>query len=105
MKTIALINGALGGDAGNTYAFLKPLLSQLRTRARVIEIHLEADRRPIDEIEPLLLESDGFVFATGAYWDSWGSPLQAFLENATRYEGGPVWLGKPPAVVVTTLAV
>ena len=41
----------------------------------------------------VLAEADGFVFATGTYWDSWGSPLQKFLEETTAFEGTSVWLG------------
>ncbi len=45
--------------------------------------------------------ADGFVFTTGTYWDSWGSPLQIFLENLTPSEGSAHWLGKPALCLVT----
>lgn len=99
--TITLINGSLGGADGNTAAVLTSMLDRLRLDARVETLHLATDRRTPDEIEGLLTASDGFVFATGTYWDSWGSPLQVFLEQVTRLEAGPAWLGKPAAVVVT----
>ncbi len=98
---ITLIDGSLGGAGGNTAAVIAPLLEALRARAAVETLHLAADARPLAALEPLLAASDGFVFATGTYWDSWGSPLQAFLERATGLEASPVWLGKPAAVVVT----
>ena len=47
-----------------------------------------------------LEKSQGFVFVTGTYWDSWGSPLQKFLENVTDLEGSPAFLGKPAIVMV-----
>jgi chromate reductase len=107
MKTspITVINGSLGGAEGNTGAVLRPLLSCLRARAEVVEIHLAEDARSIGDLTPILAESRGFVFATGTYWDSWGSPLQAFFEQATGLEGSDVWLGKPAACVVTMHAV
>jgi multimeric flavodoxin WrbA len=98
---ITLVDGSLGGAGGNTAAVLAPLIEALRAQADVEAIHLATDPRPLDAVEALLRASDGFVFATGTYWDSWGSPLQAFLERATGLEAGPAWLGKPAAVVVT----
>jgi chromate reductase len=52
-------------------------------------------------LEPALCAADALVFATGTHWDSWSSPLQKFLEDATPAEAGPLWLGKPAAVLVT----
>jgi chromate reductase len=98
---ILLLNGGLGGAAGNTAAVLRPLLTALAPRAEVECVHLATDARGLDALEPLLEAARGFVFSTGTYWDSWGSPLQAFLERATRLEGSDAWLGKPAAVVVT----
>ena len=46
-------------------------------------------------------ETDGLVFGTGTYWDSWSHYLQRFLEEATATEGTATWLGKPTAVFVT----
>lgn len=101
LPTITLVNGSLGGASGNTAALMEPMLHRLRREARVEELHLATDTRSIGELAPLLERSDGFLFATGTYWDSWGSPLQRFLEASTPLEAGPVWLGKPAAVVVT----
>lgn len=36
---------------------------------------------------------------TGTYWDSWGSPLQKFLEDFTDYEVRESILGKPAGVI------
>ena len=99
-KTITIINGSLGGEAGNTARVLAPLRAHLQRSARVEELTLAAAPRRQD-YEALLGASDGFVFATGTYWDSWGSPLQRFLEEATHLEGTAAWVGKPAAVVVT----
>lgn len=98
---LVVIDGSLGGAEGNTAALLAPLVARLADRAQVERLHLASDGRPPAEVEALLAAGAGFVFATGTYWDSWGSPLQAFLERATHLEGSATWLGKPAAVVVT----
>jgi chromate reductase len=91
-----------GGSATSQHhGCFAPLVARLRAAAEVHVVHLATDALPDEELLRLLHESAGFVFATGTYWDSWGSPMQRFLERATRFEGGPVWLGKPAAVVVT----
>lgn len=102
---IVLLDGSLGGARGNTCAVLAPLLGRLRERAHVVEVHLAAGEGDPGALERLLLDASGFVFATGTYWDSWGSPLQVFLERATRFEASRVWLGKPAAVVITAHSV
>ena len=99
--SIVILNGSLGGSGGNTQAVLTQLIAELEPRSRVEVVHLATDRRQAADLEPLLEAASGFVFASGTYWDSWGSPLQRFFEDATPFEGGPMWLGKPAAVVVT----
>lgn len=97
---ITVINGSLGGESGNTWAVVGHLLRHLSPKAEVTSIHLSHGVE-MTTLEDRLAEANGFVFATGTYWDSWGSPLQQFLENITRHEGTSLWLGKPAAVIVT----
>lgn len=102
MKKITILNGSLGGQNGNTAAVLKLLVSELAPFSEINSIHLsETDLTQKKALEKLLSESDAFVFATGTYWDSWGSPMQRFFEEATEFETGPVWLGKSAATLVT----
>lgn len=97
---IALINGSISGKNGNTQAVLEPLVQRLKSKAHLVELTLcEGVSKEILERE--IRNSHGFVFGTGTYWDSWGSPLQKFLEDVTDLEGSEVWMGKPAAVVVT----
>lgn len=100
MKVVVL-NGSLGGEHGNTGTVLRVLLSYLRPHCEVEMIQLATDTRTAADLTPTLDSADGFVFATGTYWDSWGSPLQRFFEQATPLEATGVWLGKPAAVLVT----
>jgi chromate reductase len=46
-------------------------------------------------------KADAYVFSSGVYWDSWGSPLQRFFEHVTPLEGDACWFGKPAACLVT----
>jgi multimeric flavodoxin WrbA len=85
---ILIINGSLGGAGGNTAVMLRRLEKEFQPRA---------DLRTLE----LLAWCDGLVFSTGTYWDSWGSPLQKFLEEMTGTEATELWLGKPAAVLVT----
>ncbi|UQA61594.1 NAD(P)H-dependent oxidoreductase [Polyangium aurulentum] len=97
---ITLLDGSLGGAEGNTAAAAARLTAHLEPRASVRAVRLR-DTSDAGSLASILGDSDGFVFATGTYWDSWGSPMQRFLETATELEGSLVWLGKPAAVVVT----
>jgi NAD(P)H-dependent FMN reductase len=98
---ILILDGSLGARGGNTDAALQHLLANLSEACVTEVVRLATDPRGSDELEPLLARANGFVFATGTYWDSWGSPLQRFLEQTTHLEASDIWLGKPAAVVVT----
>ncbi len=97
---ILFVNGALGGAEGNSAALLDLAARHLAPRAEVSRIDLSVEEGFATHAEAVG-RAQGFVFATGTYWDSWGSPLQRFLEEATPTEGSDLWLGKPVAVLVT----
>ena len=100
LPVVTVLNGGIGGAGGNTAVILEELAGVLRGRAEVFLVNLE---RGFDkaEVRAQITRSAGLVFGTGTYWDSWGSPLQKFLEEVTDWEGGAEWLGKPAAVIVT----
>jgi NAD(P)H-dependent FMN reductase len=102
---ILVINGSLGGTSGNTGLALKKWADSLTSHTELEWLHL-ADyfAKPSPDkakLRALLQSADGFIFASGTYWDSWGSPLQRFLEEVTELEGSDVWLGKPAAILIT----
>jgi chromate reductase len=99
MVTVLGINGSPHGDSGNCAKLADVVRRILGARARFETIHL-ADEIPFWEVSESIGRADGFVFLTGTYWDSWGSPLQRFLEEATVTEGTDLWLGKPCVVGV-----
>ncbi len=111
MKRILFINGSLGGANGNTAALEDCLLEILAPHAECERlflvdfweqrIHSVPGSQGLDLLELRLKRADAFVFTSGTYWDSWGSPMQRFLEACTGFEGSDLWVGKPAAVLVT----
>ena len=99
---VLLLDASLSGPGGNSSILLDLLAARLATRALVERVALSGpSARDFAALEPALHAADAFVFATGTHWDSWSSPLQKFLEDATPAEASPLWLGKPAAVLVT----
>lgn len=99
---ILLLNASLAGAEGNSARLLEAFEARLLGRAELIHATLAgAGGVTFAELEPRLRSADAFVFATGTHWDSWSSPLQVFLEDATPAEATALWLGKPAAVFVT----
>jgi chromate reductase len=96
---IMIVNASRGGAEGNTAEVLRLAGEALKTRAAVTMVVLaDTDSEQVlKEIE----KTEGLVFGTGTYWDSWSHYLQRFLEEATATEGTATWLGKPTAVFVT----
>lgn len=99
---ILLINASLAGTGGNSARLLAALETEFASRAELVRATLSGpDAASFASLEPALRAADAFVFATGTHWDSWSSPLQKFLEDATPAEATALWLGKPAAVLVT----
>lgn len=99
-----IINGSIHGVQKNSGKMLETLNNFLSQNpqyqaAQTQVIHLAEDK-DYNRIEKAVFEADAFIFITGTYWDSWGSPLQEFLEMATEWEGKSHFFSKPVAVVV-----
>lgn len=95
---ILILNGSPLGDAGNCAALIK-YLKQQRKDISCGVLHL-AKTKFGPAILRKIQKADGLLFVTGTYWDSWGSPLQRFLEDATDIEAREEIIGKPAAVCV-----
>lgn len=104
MYNILIVNGSLSGVAGNTAELLAIAEEYLSEHAKVNYLELARDPS-VDSILSLAEQADAFLFGTGTYWDSWGSPLQKFLEGTSHTEGEHYWVGKPAGVIVTAHAV
>lgn len=97
MKNILILNGSPSGDQGNCAVWIKLIKKHLGSKAVVDIVHLN---KGTALAKKKMVSADGVIFVTGTYWDSWGSPLQKFLEDITDLEGGAALMGKPAAVFV-----
>jgi multimeric flavodoxin WrbA len=102
MNNILIINGSISGKSGNSFQLLKNAQNILITKYQInVEIvHL------VEQISKNLLEekmncANGFIFSSGTYWDSWGSPMQKFLEETTDLEATSTLFAKPASVIIT----
>lgn len=101
MKKILILNGSLGADNGNT-EFLIERVQKNYSNNEVIHLkNLMDGTLNLNELKTMLESADGFVFTSGTYWDSWGSPMQFFLESATAFEASDIFLSKPAAVIIS----
>jgi len=99
MKKILILNGSPTGAQGNCAQWIKILTTLLKKKAEVEVVHLA--KTPFSSnLEKKIEAAAGIIFTTGTYWDSWGSPLQIFLEDMTDLEATPAVMGKPCAVFV-----
>lgn len=103
MKKILILNASPAGQKSNCARVIKNnILPKLARLAKTEVIHL-AELKKYKTNKKLLKSIDqasGFIFITGTYWDSWGSPMQKYLEEMTDLEGTSAYIGKPAAVVV-----
>ena len=98
-KKILIINGSLGGAEGNCHQLIKIAKQNIEKQNLICEIiHLVNNKSDLVEI---IHRAAGFVFVSGTYWDSWGSPMQEFLEQTTQYEASDLFLFKPASVIIT----
>jgi multimeric flavodoxin WrbA len=105
MKKILLCNGSITSDTGNTQHLINHV--QLKIIEKNVEFEcvqlkdLLEKKITLDDLKNKLSLADGFIFTSGTYWDSWGSPMQYFLEATTEFEGSSIFMGKPVAVLIT----
>ena len=98
-----LVDGSIHGASGNTARFLAEVGGLLAGRgigAGAVHLAGRGDAGIAEAIRQTL-DADLVVYGSGTYWDSWGSPLQRYLELLTEHELGDGLLGKPAAVLVT----
>lgn len=108
--SILILNGSPNGRAGNCEVLIQKLILKMKQQQpdwkkkdQVQVVHLSNCEWTVKAKKQLfskLNKARGFIFVTGTYWDSWGSPLQVFLENVTDLEGTSAFLGKPAVVLV-----
>jgi len=102
---IVIFNGSPSGVSGNTAVILGAAEEILKEQGSTVT-YVDLCRNPsLERIIEEAKRADGFIFGTGTYWDSWGSPLQKFFEETAATEGEDYWVGKPVGVIVTAHAV
>jgi multimeric flavodoxin WrbA len=101
MKKILVLNGSISGQTGNTQYLIDLACSKIENCEILHLLDLQEKKITSGELKNKLKKADAFIFASGTYWDSWGSPMQNFLEVATEYEASDIFIGKPAAVIIT----
>jgi chromate reductase, NAD(P)H dehydrogenase (quinone) len=103
MKKVLILNASPEGQKGNCARLIdKNILPSLAKSVKTEVVHLakiknhQSNKKLLKSIH----KASGFIFVSGTYWDSWGSPLQKYLEQMTSLEGTSAYLGKPAAVVI-----
>lgn len=97
---VLILNGSPSGAEGNCSSWGQEMIEKYGGKFRFELVHLSSVELPRAELEEKMNQASGFIFLTGTYWDSWGSPLQKFLEDVTPLEGTSTFLGKPAVVCV-----
>jgi chromate reductase, NAD(P)H dehydrogenase (quinone) len=102
-KEILILNGSINGELGNTSVLLNEVIDIITKENHPCEATIVnlANTRFNYSLFDKIVNADAYIFGSGTYWDSWGSPLQSFLEWLTPLEGNSDILGKPAGVVIT----
>lgn len=99
MKKVLILNGSPQGRQGNCQKLIRRIQKEMKNRAEA-QVLILADVAASKAFRSQLKDVDAVIFVTGTYWDSWGSPLQRFLEGITDMEGASEIVGKPCAIFV-----
>lgn len=100
MARILFIDGGLHGKRGNTAQFVNRFLTLLPKHVEIDYLEL-ASCPDIAAEQERFQQADGFIFASGTYWQSWSHHAQRFFEQATYWEGTGIFLGKPVCTIIT----
>jgi multimeric flavodoxin WrbA len=105
MNKILILNGSLSQEDGNSQLIIEQLKDVIKTNQATFTLLSLKTVLKHDHFEEFIKESieshQALIFVTGTYWDSWGSPLQEYLERTTFLEASKSILGKPASVIVT----
>jgi len=103
MLNVLIINGAIGGRAGNTSMLLKKIKRMILKEDAEIKVKLVHLSPSFcwNSVKRNIKKADCLIFSSGTYWDSWGSPMQQLFEKMTVLEGSKYLVGKPACAVVT----
>lgn len=98
-NSVLILNGSPKGRKSNSQILIRKFKNLPKSQiVHLADIKWTALQKK--KLFAQINQAEGFIFVTGTYWDSWGSPLQEFLENVTELEGTSALLGKPAVVIV-----
>jgi multimeric flavodoxin WrbA len=97
-KKLFILNGSIQGNKGNCGLLIANLKNKYAQEFKISVSHLKDETR--QQIQKKLMDAEILLFVTGTYWESWGSPLQKFLEEFTDLEATKAFVGKPAGFVV-----
>lgn len=98
---ILILNGSPQGQQGNGHLWIQKIVVPFLKKKKVdYKVYNLVEQKNYQPLLKELLNSQGVIFVTGTYWDSWGSPLQKFLEEMTTIECHPQLVGKPVSCFV-----
>lgn len=101
MKKILILNGSINAGLGNTQHLITLVQEKIES-CEVVQLKDLLDKKlSFNDLKSKIKKADAFIFTSGTYWDSWGSPMQYFLELATEFEASDIFLGKPAGVIIT----
>jgi chromate reductase len=95
-----ILNAGLAGRDGNSHVIAEHAAAALRRRAVSHEL-IVLKGAASGEVRAALERAERLVCVSGTYWGGFSSLLQQLFEELTASEGGPLWLGKPAAVLVS----
>ncbi|MBK9323084.1 MAG: NAD(P)H-dependent oxidoreductase [Bdellovibrionaceae bacterium] len=95
---ILILNGSIHGAAGNSGLIVRRL-RKTHSDVQWDLVNLKSSSYGKGLLAKLK-KADAVLILTGTYWDSWGSPLQRFLEEATVLEADASVVGKPVGACV-----
>jgi chromate reductase len=92
---LLILEGGIHGHTRNC--------GQVTSVARELSYFEETEVYYLSENPPTedqFCSADAYLFITGTYWDSCGSPMQKFIEDFTHLECDARIVGKPVGVIV-----
>lgn len=95
---VLVLNGSIHGAERNCGVVISQLPSLLpEDKFEIVNLYQQLLTL---ELREKVLKADALLIITGTYWDSWGSPLQKFLEDFSDLEADPLVVGKPVGIIV-----
>ena len=94
---ILILNGSIHGAMNNCGELIKQIKKEF-PEVDLLVSHLKTEKPR--ETKRKLAKAQAILVISGVYWESWGHPLQIFLERFTDLEATNYFVGKPLGAIV-----